>query len=90
MTAVAFRHARFEEDDEFNEWVSSLTGGEPVEQGAAIDPAAMQVEMPDIPVAGSGEDGAAHSPPDVEQPQEPYAEGYLGEAGENAKKELEG
>ncbi|MCK4681103.1 hypothetical protein KAT82_08230 [bacterium] len=66
MTAVAFRHARFEEDDEFNEWVSSLTGGEPVERGSMVDPTAMQVEMPDIPVAGLSDDGGPDCPPDVQ------------------------
>ncbi len=79
MTAHAFRHARFEEDDEFNEWVSSLTGGEPVERGSMVDPTAMQVEMPDIPIAGSGdanENDTAAGKPLVDGPAEPEGQGY--------------
>jgi hypothetical protein len=67
MTAVAFRNARVADDDEFKDWVSSLVSGEPVERGAAIDPAAMQVEMPDIPIAGSGEGADAAPPPEADQ-----------------------
>ena len=74
MTAVAFRRAHFTEDDEFNSWVSSLTGDEPSErQAAAIDPAQMHIEMPDIPLAGSGggdNDNAAAGDPLVDAPED--------------------
>ena len=51
------RRAFHEEGESFHAWLTSMADGEPEQQDMAIDPATMQVEMPDIPVAGSGELG---------------------------------
>ena len=73
------RRAFHEEGESFHAWLTSLVSDEPMEQGAAIDPAKMQVEMPDIPVAGSGdadENDAAAGQPLVDGPAEPEGQGY--------------
>ena len=62
------RRAFHEEGEAFNIWLTSLVSDEPGEQDAAIDPADMQIEMPDIPVAGSDEVAQKRpSAPDAEQ-----------------------
>ena len=61
-TAIAVRQALFVRDgSEFRNWLSSLTGESP-QQGRMADPATMQSEMPDIPVAGLGEKSDENEP----------------------------
>ena len=63
-TAIAVRQAFIQDGSEFRNWISSLTGESP-QQGRMADPATMQSEMPDIPVAG--EDQTLPRPDDVLQ-----------------------
>lgn len=62
---MAFRMARWAEDNEFQNWLSSLTGDSP-QQGRVADPATMQSVMPDIPVAGSGCEADPELPREVD------------------------
>ena len=78
-TAIAVRQALFVQDgSEFQNWLSSLTGESP-QQGRMADPATMQSEMPDLPVAGLGDgddDNTAADYPLVDGPAEPDRQGH--------------
>ena len=54
FAAWSMRRAFHEEGESFHAWLTSLVSDEPEELGAAIDPANMQIKMPEIPIAGSG------------------------------------
>ena len=57
--------ARWAEDDEFNSWVARLLGDGP-ERNEIPDPDAMTLDMPEIPVAGSGGEGGPELPDEVD------------------------
>ena len=64
------RMARWAEDDDFNGWVARLGGDESEAPDVAIDPADMHIEMPEIPVAGSGGEGGPELPDEVDDDAE--------------------
>ena len=49
------RRAFHEEGEAFHAWLTSLVEGEDDGQDVALGSAEMQIEVPDIPIAGSGE-----------------------------------
>ena len=70
FAAWSMRRAFHEEGESFHAWLTSLVSDEPVEQGAAIDPADMHIEMPEIPIAGLSVEASAELPREVDEETE--------------------